>query len=182
MTNAGGPGPGSDSRADPGPPERESEAERLTRNVSELLQELRVTQTGVQILTGFLLTLPFSQRFADLDELQRTVYLAVLCGSVLATGFIVAPVAFHRVLFRNGERPWLVAAANRCALAGLTALGLTTAGMVWLVFSLVSGRTPAHVAGAACLVFLAGLWAAVPLALRPDRDDAGRAGSERPSR
>ena len=78
----------------------ESDSERLTRNLNELLQELRVTQTGVQILTGFLLTLPFSQRFKELDGVQRTSYLAILCGSVIATGLIIAPVAItdpHRI-------------------------------------------------------------------------------------
>ena len=99
--------------------EGESESERLTRNLNELLQELRVTQTGVQILTGFLLTLPFSQRFTTLDGTQKAAYLAILSGSVVATGLLIAPVAFHRILFRHGERPWLVRAANRAALTGL---------------------------------------------------------------
>ena len=76
----------------------------LTRNWNELLQELRVTQTGVQILTGFLLTVPFSNRFEDLTAFQRDVYLAVLAGSVLTTGLVVAPVAMHRVLFRQRRR------------------------------------------------------------------------------
>ncbi len=141
----------------------ESEAERLTRNLNELLQELRVTQTGVQILTGFLLTLPFTTRFSSLDQVQRTSYLAVLCGSVLATGLIIAPVAFHRVLFRHGERPWLVEAANWAARAGLVSLALTTSGVVWLVFDLVTNRTLATVAGVLSLVFFGTLWAVVPL-------------------
>ncbi len=141
----------------------ESEAERLTRNLNELLQELRVTQTGVQILTGFLLTLPFTTRFSSLDQVQRTSYLAVLCGSVLATGLIIAPVAFHRVLFRHGERPWLVEAANWAARAGLVSLALTTSGVVWLVFDLVTNRTLASVAGVLSLVFFGTLWAVVPL-------------------
>ncbi len=142
--------------------DEESVQERLTRNLNELLQELRVTQTGVQILTGFLLTLPFSQRFDVLDEVQRVSYLAILCGSVLATGLIIAPVAFHRVLFRHRERPWIVTAANRAALAGLVSLALTTSGVVWLVFDLVTGRTLALVAGVVSLVFFAVLWAGVP--------------------
>jgi Family of unknown function (DUF6328) len=141
----------------------ESDSERLTRNLNELLQELRVTQTGVQILTGFLLTLPFSQRFKELDGVQRTSYLAILCGSVIATGLIIAPVAFHRVLFRHGERPWLVAAANQAARAGLLSLALTTSGVVWLVFDLVTDRTLASIAGLVSLVFFAALWAVVPL-------------------
>ncbi|MEO5708375.1 MAG: DUF6328 family protein [Nocardioidaceae bacterium] len=149
--------------ADPYDFDDESEAERLTRNLNELLQELRVTQTGVQILTGFLLTLPFTSRFSSLDRLQRTSYLLVLCGSVVATGLIIAPVAFHRVLFRHGERPWLVSAANWAARAGLVSLALTTSGMVWLVFDLVTNRTLAAVAGVLSLMFFGGLWAVVPL-------------------
>jgi hypothetical protein len=141
----------------------ESESQRLTRNLNELLQELRVTQTGVQILTGFLLTLPFSQRFGRIDDVQRAAYLVILSGSVIATGLIIAPVAFHRVLFRHGERPWLVSAANRAARAGLLSLALTTSGVVWLVFDLVTDRTFASVAGVVSLLFFAVLWAVIPL-------------------
>jgi thiosulfate reductase cytochrome b subunit len=141
----------------------ETESQRLTRNLNELLQELRVTQTGVQILTGFLLTLPFTNRFASLDLVQRDAYLGVLCGSVLATGLIIAPVAFHRLLFRHGQRPWLVAAANRSAQAGLASLALTTSGVVWLVFDLVTDRTLATIAGALSLLFFGVLWLLVPL-------------------
>jgi hypothetical protein len=149
-----------------GEPE-ESESARLTRNLNELLQELRVTQTGVQILTGFLLTLPFTNRFKDLDDVQRYSYLGVLSGSVLATGLIIAPVAFHRVLFRHGQRPWLVEAANRAARVGLAALALTTSGMVWLVFDLVVSRTGAAIAAVLSLVFFGMLWAVVPLRAAP---------------
>ncbi|MGZ4426667.1 MAG: DUF6328 family protein [Nocardioidaceae bacterium] len=141
----------------------ETEDERLNRNLDELLQELRVTQTGVQILTGFLLTLPFTNRFSDLDSVQRNVYLAILCGSVIATGLVIAPVAFHRLLFRRGQRRWIVKNANRSARAGLLALALTTTGVVWLVFDLVTDRTAADVAGIASGVFFLTLWAAVPL-------------------
>jgi Ca2+/Na+ antiporter len=148
----------------------ESESQRLTRNLNELLQELRVTQTGVQILTGFLLTLPFTSRFASLDRVQRGAYLGVLCGSVVATGLIIAPVAFHRMLFRHGHRPWLVDAANQAARAGLASLAITTSGVVWLVFDLVTDRTLAGVAGAVCLLFFAVLWVFVPL-LRARHED-----------
>jgi hypothetical protein len=143
--------------------EDETESQRLTRNLNELLQELRVTQTGVQILTGFLLTLPFSQRFETLDAVQRGAYLAVLCGSVIATGLIIAPVAFHRLLFRHGERPWLVMAANHSARAGLLSLALATSGVVWLVFDMVIDRTYAGVAGLVSLLFFGVLWVVVPL-------------------
>jgi hypothetical protein len=144
----------------------ETEEEKLTRNLNELLQELRVTQTGVQILTGFLLTLPFTSRFQDLTDLQRYVYLAILCGSVIATGLIIGPVAFHRALFRKGERPWIVEAANKSARAGLLALAMTTSGVVWLVFDIVTNRTLANIAGGLALAFFGVLWAGVPLVAR----------------
>ena len=151
---------------DIGSKQDEDEHERLNRNFNELLQELRVTQTGVQILTGFLLTLPFTNRFNTLDALQKSVYLGVLVGSVIATGLIIAPVAFHRMLFRQGRRPWLVRNANRAARGGLLALAVTTSGVVWLVFDLVTNRVVAHVARALAVLFFAGLWAGVPLANR----------------
>src|SRR5215213_2429038 len=79
----------------------ETERERINRNWDELLQELRVTQTGVQILTGFLLTLPFQQRFEDLDDYQRDLFLVLVLLAVLTTALIVAPVSLHRILFRK---------------------------------------------------------------------------------
>jgi thiosulfate reductase cytochrome b subunit len=153
-------------RTDSGGDKNEDQAERLTRNFNELLQELRVTQTGVQILTGFLLTLPFTDRFNSLDTVQKGAYLGVLVGSVIATGLIIAPVAFHRMLFRQGKRPWLVRNANRAARGGLLALALTTSGVVWLVFDLVTNRVAADVAGALSLVFFTMLWAVFPLTNR----------------
>jgi len=136
--------------------------ETLTRNWNELLQELRVTQTGVQILTAFLLTVPFSNRFPELDELQRTTYLVVLCGSVLTTAFVVAPVAFHRILFRHRMRRWLVEAANQCARAGLLMLALTSSGALFLVFDVVTTRIAAYVALVVGVLFFSLLWAVAP--------------------
>lgn len=136
--------------------------ETLNRNWDELLQEIRVTQTGVQILTGFLLTVPFSNRFTELDAFQRGVYLAVLAGSVLTTGLVVAPVAFHRVLFRQRRRQLLVESGNRFAMAGLGMLAVTVSGVVLLVVDVVVGRTQGWVAGGAILAILLFLWAVLP--------------------
>ncbi len=138
-------------------------APQLTRNLGELLQELRVVQTGVQILTGFLLTVPFSSRFTDLSDLQRTTYLVVLCGSVLTTVFVVAPVAFHRVLFRQHERYWLVEASNTTAQIGLALLALTSAGVLFLVFDVVAGFTAALIVLGITLLVFATVWAGVPI-------------------
>lgn len=141
----------------------QSRDDQLIRNWDELLQELRVSQTGVQILTGFLLTLPFTQRFEALDGLQRSVYLTVLIGSVVTTCLLVAPVAFHRLLFRRHRREWLVDAANKAARAGLVMLALTTSGVVFLVFDVVINREIAVVAGALTLLFFSVVWIVVPL-------------------
>ncbi|MFL6173144.1 MAG: DUF6328 family protein [Marmoricola sp.] len=138
--------------------EDETEEQRLTRNWNELLQELRVTETGIQILTGFLLTVPFSQRFTKLDEFQRDLYLVVLCGAVVTTGFVVAPAVFHRVLFRHGERPWLVTAADKCALASQLMMALTISGVLFLAFDFVLGNTTGWVVLAIALMFFAALW------------------------
>lgn len=142
---------------------------RLERNWNELLQELRVTQTGVQILTGFLLTLPFSPRFAELDGTQKTIYLALIMGSVATTGLIVAPVAFHRLLFRRRQKPWLVSAADVTAKLGLACLAMTTSGVILLVFDVVTSGTVAVTAAAATLACLVLLWAGTPLVARRGR-------------
>lgn len=150
-------------------------SEVLDRNWNELLQELRVAQTGTQILTGFLLTLPFTSGFADLTEAQERLYLTVLLGSVVATGLNLAPVAYHRILFRQRKRRWLVAAANVAARAGLGMLALTSAGVVLLVFDLVVGGPAAMAAAAGVLLFLVLLWVAVPLAVRKGGARPGQA-------
>lgn len=135
---------------------------RLTRNWNELLQELRVAQTGVQILTGFLLTVPFSSRFTDLADREVAVYLVVLSGSVATTILVTAPVAFHRLLFRRRQRAWLVEAANVTARLGLMMMALTSAGVLFLVFDVVVGLAAAVVAMVVALACFAGLWVVVP--------------------
>lgn len=146
----------------------ERDSEKITRNWNELLQELRVTQTGSQVLAGFLLTVPFSYRFDQLSTQQVNVYLAVLCGSVLSTGLVVAPVAFHRLLFRQHQRPWIVDAANTAARVGLAALAATSVGVVYLVFDVTVGTTPALVSLGLSIVFFVALWVVLPLTIRRD--------------
>lgn len=159
---------------DPDGAERdESPTERADRNWNELLQELRVTQTGVQILTGFLLTLPFQQRFAELDPALRVVYLVALTLAVISTGLIVAPVVWHRLLFRRHAKTELVSAADHLTKAGLVTLGLTVVAAVAVVFGFVGGPGAAAAAGAAALVFFLVQWVVVPRRLasrlRPER-------------
>jgi hypothetical protein len=144
----------------------ETETERLDRNWNSLLQELRVVQTGVQLLTGFLLTLPFQQRFDILNEPLRLVYLATVGCSVGATVLLVAPVGIHRLLFRRHRLQVLVSAAHRCAYAGLALLGTALTGVTVIVFAAVAGRTVGLIAGACALVLFAFFWWVLPLLLR----------------
>lgn len=144
----------------------ETEAERLDRNWASLLQELRVVQTGVQLLTGFLLTLPFQERFSMLDHAMRTVYLVTVACSAGATAFLVAPVGMHRILFRRHRLNLLVSAAHRCAFAGLLLLGVAMAGVTQLIFNAVAGRAAGEIAGGIALLTFVGMWLALPLGMR----------------
>ena len=141
----------------------ESHNERADRNWNELLQELRVTQTGVQILSGFLLTLPFQSRFAELDGQQRTIFLVAVVLSTIATALLVSPVSSHRLLFRHGEKDTLVTMADRLAKAGLVTLALTVTTVVLLIFNVVLGETAGWVAAACMLTFFTLNWLVLPL-------------------
>ena len=142
--------------------EEESRKERSTRKWNEMLQELRVAQTGVQVLTGFLLTVPFTQRFGDLEQTTKNAYLFTVCSAILSAGLLIAPVAFHRVLFGKSEKEWLIGAANNAARAGLAMMALTMIGVMFVVFDLVVGRTGAVLSSSITAVVLVGLWLVVP--------------------
>jgi len=144
----------------------ESPEERADRNWNELLQELRVTQTGVQLLTAFLLTLPFQARFADLDRFQVRVFVVTVVLAVLATSLLVAPVSLHRMLFGRRQKERLVRAAHVMAQLGVLALGACMAAALLLVFSVVLGRDAALALSAGVLVVLLLLWVALPFGLR----------------
>ncbi len=152
----------------------ETHAERLDRNWDELLQELRVVQTGVQILGGFLLTLPFQQRFTEIEDVNRRVYLVAFSLTVVATAFLVAPVASHRLLFHKHEKGTLVAIANVCARIGLVALALAVSSVAFIIFDVVTGTGAAvAAAGAVLLLFLVN-WLLLPMGvLRRDRASDG---------
>ena len=151
----------------------ERSAERLDRNWDDLLQELRVAQTGVQLLTGLLLTVPFQSRFRELVPQQLTVYLITVSLSVLATGLLVAPVVLHRMLFRQGARGMLVSVAQRFALAGFCTLAFAVVGVCTLIFDVVLGAEAGIVAGAAAFVTVVVLWGVVPMVLRGRIHDEG---------
>lgn len=144
----------------------ETEVQRLDRNWISLLQELRVVQTGVQLLTGFLLTLPFQSRFDGLSTAMRVVYLATVGCSVAATVLLEAPVGMHRLLFRRHRTQYLVSAAHRFAYAGLLLMGLALTGVTVIIFGAVAGPATGAIAGACAIVAQLGFWVVLPLWVR----------------
>jgi len=143
----------------------ETAAERYDRNWLDLIQELRVAQTGVQVLAGFLLTVPFSYRFGDVASHDRVLFLVAFALAVLTIGLMIAPVAMHRFLFGRHQKDVLVRVGDRIAKFGLAALGLTLVAVTALIFSVVEGGVAGVVAGAVVLVFYGLLWAALPMSL-----------------
>ncbi|GAA3368646.1 DUF6328 family protein [Streptomyces sannanensis] len=150
------------SDARPGPARHETQDERADRNFAELLQELRVTQTGVQILFSLLLTLAFTPRFTTLDSFQRGAYVASLMLAVLATALLLTPAAVHRRLFHEGFKPQIVAVSSRLAQVGMGVVSLALTGSVLLVMDVVHGRAWGIAAGAFVLLLCAGLWWLLP--------------------
>lgn len=140
----------------------ESESDRLDRNWSELLQELRVTQTGSQILTGFLLTIAFQPRFADLDTYQVVLYVTLVFAAAATTVFGLAPVSLHRRLFRQGEKDHIVSMADRLVKATLFGVAFVLTGTLSLIVDVVLGRGPGLASAVVCVVAVVTLWFALP--------------------
>jgi len=142
---------------------RESAQERLNRNWSELLQELRATQTGIQIMTGFLLIIPFQYRFDQLDEWQRGMYLALVLGAISATALGLAPVAVHRHLFRQGRKVGIVERANLIVRILFVVLAFVIAGAAAFLFDVVVSRAWGIAVGVAVLALEAIVWFVLPV-------------------
>jgi hypothetical protein len=141
----------------------ETELERWDRNLVELLQELRVAQTGVQILFAFLLTLPFTNRFAASGAVVKTTYLVTLLAAASASALLIAPVSFHRLVLRQGRKPELVRVGSLLAKLGLVSLLICVVGAVLLVVDVVSGSGwAAGLAGAVAALYV-GLWWVLPI-------------------
>jgi hypothetical protein len=147
-------------------PRQESQAERDDRNLAELLQELRVAGLGVQVLFGFLLSLPFTTVFKQLSGGERDLYLVCLVLAAVATALLLGPVAYHRVVFRQGQKESLVRAANTMAILGLIAVGLAVSASVLLVTGFVAGYGTGTVIAALVLVMFGLLWFALPVTRR----------------
>lgn len=143
----------------------ETPEEQLDRNWAELLQELRVLQTGVQILAGFLLTLPFQERFETLDDFQVGLYLVNVVVASLTTALILLPVSVHRRLFRQRLKATLVSSADFITKVALGGVGMLSVGTAALVFDVTLGRTAGLTAGGVLLAILLLLLIAVPVRL-----------------
>src|SRR5215203_5626561 len=144
----------------------ETELERCDRHLSELMQEVRVAQTGVQVLFGFLLTVPFTVRFDEITSTERAVYFITLMLAGAAAMLLIAPTSQHRLLFRCGDKQRLVMVANRYAIAGLGAVAATMVGAVLLVSLLVIGNLGASLATAGAAAGCAWFWYVEPLRRR----------------
>ncbi len=150
----------------PKDPRDETQAERDDRNLIELLQELRVAGLGVQVLFGFLLSLPFTTQFKQLGGGERDLYLGCLILAAVATALLLGPVAYHRLVFRQGQKEGLVRAANVMAILGLVAVGLAVSASVLLVTGFVAGYGTGLVIAVLVLVMFGLLWFAFPLTRR----------------
>ena len=156
---------------------KETEKQRWQRNFADLLQELRVAQTGVQILFAFLLTLPFSNGFPNTTQFQKDVYVVSLLAAAAATALIISPVAFHRALFRQGRKPELVHFAHRMATGGLGFMLIAMVSAVLLITDFVLPRPIAFVLSGLTALWFLTFWAGLPLMRRHwgetrDDDDA----------
>lgn len=146
----------------------ETELERRDRQFGELLQELRVVQTGVQVLFAFLLGVPFTTRFTTLDSGQRLLYYAALILSGLSVILLLAPTAWHRMIFALGDKPHLIMVSQRLAIAGAACVGLAVIAVVALISTVLYPGVVAVVTTAALALATVLLWVVLPLRRRAD--------------
>ncbi len=144
----------------------EYEKERLNRNLDQLLQELRIVLPGVQVLFAFLLAVPFSARFGDVDDFERDVYFVALLLSAIAIVLLMAPSIQHRILFRHDEKRYLISLGSAMTIAGMTALALAIVLSIVLVAHFLFGAAAAWAAGGLSFCAFALTWYAVPVERR----------------
>jgi O-antigen ligase len=157
-------------RAEEDEQERDETApERLDRNTMELLNELRIAGTGIQVMFAFLLILPFNTGWKQVDSFERTVYFITLLVVALAAFLLMAPPIHHRLLFRHGEKRFLIRVGNYMAISGMTCLGLGFIGILVLVSDVVVGGAAPAVVGILAGSVIGGLWFALPL-IRQDEE------------
>src|SRR5258707_5196669 len=144
----------------------ESEDTRLDRNLSELLQELRVALPGVQVLFAFLLAVPFQQGFTKITPFQERVYFAILLLTATSAALLISPSAYHRMTFRMQQKDDLIFLANKLAIAGPGCLALAMTGAVMLITDVLFGGVATAVTSIATLLMFATFWYALPLRRR----------------
>lgn len=144
----------------------ETEAQRIDRNWIELLQELRIVQTGGQVLTGFLLVVPFQDRFADLGTGARALYLVILSLTLASTVLLLAPVMIHRAVFRSHRKDRVLRVSSLLARVGLAILSLALVGLVALIVTVVLGAGWGSAAGAVMALFVVVMLVVIPAHLR----------------
>jgi VIT1/CCC1 family predicted Fe2+/Mn2+ transporter len=145
---------------------QETKEEKLNRELIELLNELRVALPGVQVLFGFLLTVPFSQGWQRVTETERRVFFVTFICTAIATALLIAPSAQHRILWRAHDKEALLRRANALALAGTVFLAGAVTGAVWVVTDVIYKQTLTAVATAGIAGLLAWIWFASPLIRR----------------
>ncbi len=145
---------------------RETEIERLDRNLVELLQEVRVAQTGVQVLFGFLLAIVFSNRFHTMTGFQRADYFVTLMAAGGAAVMLIAPTSYHRIMFRLGDKEHLVVIANRLTMIGLAGVAVAMVGVVMLVTDVMFATWVVVVVRTAAVVVCAVSWYVLPFGRR----------------
>jgi hypothetical protein len=144
----------------------ESEEQRADRNLSDLLQELRVALPGVQVLFAFLLTVPFTQRFDQLSAFQEKLYFGVLIAVALATVLLVAPTVGHRILFRRQQKEYLVTVSNTLALAGMFLLAVSMCGAIGLISDFLFSSVTAIISTVVMAAAFLGFWFTAPIMRR----------------
>ena len=147
-------------------PDDERKDERLDRELIEFLNELRVALPGVQVLFAFLLGVPFTQRFGQVSELQKDVYFVTFLCAAASTALLIAPSAYHRLEWRQGDKEHLLVVSNRLAIAGTALLALSIAGTVFVVTDMLFDVTSAALLAAATAAFFSWFWYALPLLRR----------------
>jgi Family of unknown function (DUF6328) len=145
---------------------QETEEERLDRNLSELLQELRVALPGVQVLFAFLLAVPFQQHFTEITSFEKGVYFATLLCTAVSAALLISPSAYHRMTFHLQQRRHLIRLANRFTIAGLAFLALAMTGAVTLITAVLFGGVATGLAAAGAAAMFLVLWYGLPLRRR----------------
>jgi hypothetical protein len=144
----------------------ENTKERLDRELIELLNELRVALPGVQVLLAFMLTLPFTQRFGELSNLQTGTFVVALLSTSCAIVFFMTPTSYHRLRFREGDKEQILITSNRLSIAGIALMGVGLAAVVFLIMDVLTSTLVAVAVGLALAILIASLWFALPLIRR----------------